>query len=219
MKLSTINLRDPAIQLGFFGMVGISLVSLFHFLTFDTVRENRRNLTVQLLEAVLSGSSYDNDVATDILIFQDNRINRGNPIIVYRARLTDRPVAVVFSLVAPDGYNGEIKLLLGLSMQGVILGARVIEHKETPGLGDKIDDDKSNWLRGFTGHSLLYPGETEWTVNRDGGSFDQIAGATITSRAVVNLIRNTLVVFHDKQVLLLGSTTPVIPHIEGSSLR
>jgi len=104
---------------------------------------------------------------------------------------------------ARKGYSGEIRLLLGIDENGKLLGVRVLKHTETPGLGDKIEVNRSDWITRFNGLSLGNPPEAQWAVKKDGGPFDQFAGATITPRAVVNGIRDGLRLFaaHRKTLL------------------
>ena len=113
----------------------------------------------------------------------------------YRARLQGEPVAVIFNSVAPDGYNGKIHLLVGVNIDASLAGVRVVKHAETPGLGDAIEIRKSPWIRGFDGKSLNNPDQAGWRVKRDGGEFDQLTGATITPRAIVAAVRNTLLYY------------------------
>ena len=104
-------------------------------------------------------------------------------------------MAVIFNSIAPDGYSGRIHLLVGIYVDGSVAGVRVVKHAETPGLGDAIEVRKSPWIRGFDGKSLQNPQLEGWAVTRDGGEFDQLTGATITPRAVVNAVRDTLLYY------------------------
>ena len=115
--------------------------------------------------------------------------------VVYRARLGGEPVAAVFNSIAPDGYSGSIHLLVGVYVDGSLAGVRVVKHSETPGLGDGIEKRKSDWIDIFDGKSLANPGANGWRVKRDGGVFDQLTGATITPRAVVEAVHNTLLYY------------------------
>ena len=117
------------------------------------------------------------------------------PKTIYIARQQDIPVGAVLTVVAPDGYNGPIKLLVGILHQGTLAGARVIAHRETPGLGDKIDIIRDPWIRTFEGRSIGNPPSKQWAVIRDGGVFDQFTGATVTPRAVVGAIHRSLLYF------------------------
>ena len=101
------------------------------------------------------------------------------------------PVAIAIEAIAPDGYNGEIKLIVGVNNHGEILGVRTLSHQETPGLGDKIDLRKSDWVTHFSG-KLFKDNTNMWKVKKDGGQFDQFTGATITPRTYVKAIANAL---------------------------
>ena len=136
---------------------------------------------------------------SDTLRIVDPRLSGGAPVTVFRARRHGQPVAAAFATTAPDGYSGDIRLLIAVRANGTLAGVRVVEHHETPGLGDRIDKGKSDWIEGFAGQSLNYPPESSWLIRRDGGAFDQFAGATITPRAVVTQVRETLRVFRDRQ--------------------
>jgi electron transport complex protein RnfG len=118
-----------------------------------------------------------------------------------------QPVAAIFTSVAPDGYSGNIKLLVGILHNGVLAGVRVISHKETPGLGDAIEADRSNWILSFNEKSLQNPPLKQWGVKKDGGFFDSFTGATITPRAVVNAVKNTLLYFQENREMIFSATT------------
>ena len=109
---------------------------------------------------------------------------------------------------APDGYSGTIGLLIGIMADGTLSGVRVIQHKETPGLGDQIELAKSRWITSFNGKSLTHPTETGWAVKKDQGDFDQFAGATITPRAVVTAVHKALQYFDHYHAELFAQLTP-----------
>ncbi|MDF4367515.1 electron transport complex subunit RsxG, partial [Vibrio parahaemolyticus] len=110
----------------------------------------------------------------------------------YLATKNGEPTAIAIESIAPDGYNGEIKVITGIDNQGNILGTRVLNHQETPGLGDKIDLRVTDWILSFTGKQVTENNWNSWKVRKDGGDFDQFTGATITPRAVVKVVRNTV---------------------------
>jgi electron transport complex protein RnfG len=132
-----------------------------------------------------------------------------DPVMVYRARMDDKPVAALMIVTAPDGYNGDIKILIAIDVSGVILGVRVISHRETPGLGDPIEIERSDWILSFNDKSLINPRDEGWAVRRDGGEFDQFTGATITPRAVVKAVHNTLLYFEANNKVLF-ETAPIM---------
>ncbi len=107
--------------------------------------------------------------------------------------------------VAPDGYAGSIRLLVGIGADGRLLGVRVVAHRETPGLGDAIDERKSTWIDGFKGRSLGDPALERWHVKKDGGDFDQFTGATVTPRAVVGAVLDALLYFEANRATLLAA--------------
>ncbi|MCH7882746.1 MAG: RnfABCDGE type electron transport complex subunit G, partial [Proteobacteria bacterium] len=115
--------------------------------------------------------------------------------LVYLARVLEEPVAVIFNTIAPNGYSGRIHLLVGIYFDGSLAGVRAVKHAETPGLGDAIELQKSDWMHSFEKRSLDRPGSKLWKVKRDGGVFDQFTGATITPRAVVEAVKNTLLYY------------------------
>lgn len=123
---------------------------------------------------------------------------------VHIATKEGKPVAVILPSTAADGYSGDIDLLIGINTDGSISGVRVLSHRETPGLGDKVDLNKSEWILSFNDLSLTEPTIDEWTVKKDGGYFDQFTGATITPRAVVNRVKDTLKLFAEEQEAILA---------------
>jgi electron transport complex protein RnfG len=155
-----------------------------------------RDLQASLAQ-VLPGQ-YDNDLLTDTL-----RLAFDEGPTVYRARRAGRVEAVVFQTVA-RGYAGPIVCIMGVSRDGQLLGVRVLKHRETPGLGDKIEAAKDDWIHAFEGKSLGSPAPDKWAVRKDGGAFDQFSGATITPRAVVRAVKDGLELFARERLRLLG---------------
>jgi electron transport complex protein RnfG len=105
------------------------------------------------------------------------------------------PVAAVLTVIAQDGYVGPIRMLVGIGADGRVLGVRVTSHMETPGIGAAIAAEPATWLGGFAGRSLANPPESRWNLRTDGGDFDAIAGATVSSRATVGGVRRALQYF------------------------
>lgn len=108
---------------------------------------------------------------------------------IYIAKKADKTTAYAIQGTAPDGYSGNIVLLMGIEPDGKVLGVRTLQHAETPGLGDKIETRISDWILSFAGKVFSLENEAAWAVKKDGGQFDQFTGATITPRAVVNNVR------------------------------
>ncbi len=157
------------------------------------------------LEEVIPAELYDNDLLAATVTLPSAEANLGSAeTTVYLAKKQGNTEAVCFKFIAPDGYAGPISLVMGIAKNGEILGVRVIAHVETPGLGDKIEVTKSNWVLAFNGKSLNNVTLEQWSVKKDGGVFDQFAGATITPRKVVQAIRRGLGFFQKHQTSLLS---------------
>ncbi len=145
------------------------------------------------LSQVLPAALYDNDLlASQQSVAPDDRLGTRQPSAIWIARRHGSVTAVALEAIAPDGYAGDIQLVIGIDVNGVITGVRVTAHRETPGLGDYIDRKKSDWIEQFAGRSLTAPEAKYWKVAKDGGRFDARAGATITPRAIVRAVRNAL---------------------------
>ncbi len=179
-----------------FAVVGTSFVAVTEYNTRQAIAENERRVLLRNLHALLPADKLDNDIVNDsIVIAASLLLGTVNKSLVYRARLRGEPVAVVFNSIAPNGYSGKIHLLVGVYFDGSIAGVRAIKHAETPGLGDAIEIQKSPWIRDFDAKSLDNLTRLHWLVKRDGGVFDQFTGATITPRAVVQAVKNTLLYY------------------------
>ena len=186
-----------------FAVVGTALVALTDYISGDAIAANERQVLLRNLHALLPRDELDNDIATDTIRLPPSPLlGTGEETVAYRARLDGEPVAVIFNSIAPDGYNGRIYLLVGVYVDGSIAGVRVVKHSDTPGLGDGIEIKKSPWITSFDGKSLNDPKPSGWAVRRDGGEFDQLTGATITPRAVVAAVRNTLLYYRQNADML-----------------
>ncbi|MDF9393654.1 MULTISPECIES: electron transport complex subunit RsxG [Methylococcus] len=193
-----------AFILGVFSVVGTGLVSMVFRHTEPLIEANERATLLRSIEALVPPDSFDNDPLTDTIELADPLLGVRQPVPIYRARKAGKPVTAVLSPIAPDGYNGAIRLLVAVRYDGSLAGVRVLSHKETPGLGDPIDEHKSDWILQFAGLSLQDPPEPRWGVKKDGGDFDQFTGATITPRAVVQAVRKTLQFFRDNRDIVFA---------------
>lgn len=199
------RMTQMGILLGVFAIIGTAILAITHEQTKERIAENERNVLLRNLHAVVTPDSHDNELFTDTIEVTDAKLlGSKKPVTVYRARLNGKPVAAIFSAIAPDGYNGNIKLLVAIKADGTLSGVRVIGHRETPGLGDYIEAERSDWITKFTGLSLIQPDERGWRVKRDGGNFDQFTGATITPRAVVKAVYHCLQYFRQHQQDIFG---------------
>ncbi|WP_428603477.1 electron transport complex subunit RsxG [Sedimenticola sp.] len=185
------------ILLALFATAGTALVAVTNDLTAEKIAANEREALLQSLTALVPADNIDNDIVSDTTTVSDKALLGGEQTLVYLGRKKGKPVAAVFSPIVPNGYSGPIKLLVAVKVDGTLGGVRVVSHKETPGLGDKVEENRSDWIFGFAGKSLSNPSLAGWKVKKDGGEFDQFTGATITPRAVVGGIKNTLLYFKE----------------------
>ncbi len=200
------NIIKSSTVLALFTLIGSSSLVWVHANTKDRIAENERVLLLTRLNEIVSSGSYDNDLVSDTnSLLAPLRLGSEEPLTAYRARLSNKPVAAILTAVAPNGYNGAIRLLVGINTRGEIIGVRVVRHRETPGLGDKIETSRSDWILGFNGKSLENTKPGQWAVKPDGGDFDSLTGATITPRAVVNAVHNSLLYFEAKQKQLFSA--------------
>lgn len=151
------------------------------------------------LSEVLPAGLADNDFLKDTVNIDAD----GKSLTIYRARQQGVVKAALFK-TSGRGYAGEIELLMAIDTDGRLLGVRVLKHSETPGLGDKIDARKDDWIKGFGGRSLSDPAPEQWAVKKDGGVFDQFAGATITPRAVVKAVKGGMQFFAAHKTEITG---------------
>jgi electron transport complex protein RnfG len=192
-KFLSSKIALAALTLAACALLAVALLGGTEMLTRDRIASVRAQAERDALALVLPPSRYDNDITADqISVVAPKWVGDDKPLSVWRARRAGEPAALVLQVVARDGYAGAIQLRLGVDVDGRVTGVRVVEHKETPGLGDAIEAERSDWILGFTGKSLQMPAAEQWTTRRDGGEFDQFAGATITPRAVVHAIRRAL---------------------------
>ena len=187
---------SAGIILAVIAAVCTALVALTYSLTEVRIAENDRAWLEQSLQPALAGVVYDNNLLESTLeIPLPHELPGNEPVLVYRALLEDTPVAALFVVSALNGFSGPIKLLIGIDDGGAITAVRVLKHRETPGLGDFIDSSKSDWIDQFEQKSLSAPDRSLWALQRDGGKLDQVTGASITSRAVVKAVKETLLYF------------------------
>ena len=204
MKTHQITITAAVLLL--FALIGTLLVALTYEGTREQIAANEREALLRKLNLLVPPERYDNAIFEDTTqVINDHLLGTMEPVTVYRARRGSEPVALVIAPVAPDGYSGTIRLLVGINHDGSLAGVRILAHRETPGLGDKIEAERSDWILGFDGRSLDNPPLESWRVMRDGGAFDQFTGATITPRAVVKAVRNSLIYYRDNRETLFAN--------------
>jgi len=188
------------IILAVFAMVSTGLIAVTHLLTKERISASIESALARRLNEIVDKSRYDNDVYHDCTLVKDDKLlGSFGEQKVYRMRRDGKAVALVLTTTAPQGYGGKIDLLVGVNKDGSIAGVRVTRHQETPGLGDKIEIEKSDWIKIFNGKSLQNPEPELWKVSKDGGEFDALTGATITPRAIVDAVYKVLLFLSDEQ--------------------
>ena len=184
-----------------------ALVAATYDITEERIEDNRQRFLEESLAPMLEGIGYEGKLSDSTLTIPAPNDLPGNAdVLVYRVFADGQPVAAIFSVTARDGYAGVIKLLVGVTAGGTVNRVRVLEHRETPGLGDRIESTKSDWMEHFNGRSIGDPPLDDWEIRRDGGEFDQLSGASITSRAVVKAVRETLQYFATNADVVFAAT-------------
>ena len=203
----TQSILKNSIGLAIFAFITAGVIAITQQTTAEKIEFNIAEAQAKALYEITPKETIDNDILSDSLnllpktknIFSN--LHLLGPIDkkskVFFAKSNGKIQTLIYPTIAPDGYTAAIKLLVGIKSDGTIAGVRIVDHKETPGLGDKVELKKSDWVLSFEGKSLSIPVTEKWKVKKDGGEFDQFTGATITPRAVVNAIRNTLI-FHQE---------------------
>ena len=200
-----------SLMLGLFAIVSTAAIAATYLGTRDAIIAQERAARVRALLEIVPQSRHDNSMLDDVVPVDDPELlalPRGGNIHV--ALSDGAPVAFIIPAVAPDGYSGAIKLITGINTDGSIASVRVLSHNETPGLGDKIDLKKSDWVLGFDGKSLRDPLPEQWKVKKDRGVFDQLTGATITPRAVTKAVYQSLLYYKANSKTLLQYRSPAL---------
>jgi len=200
MQINIKQIMISGFLLWLFSVIGTTLVAVTQQTTLERIAANEKKVLLRTLYELVPASSIDNDMALDAIEVEPSALlGTSKNSMIYRARKNSSPVAVVFNAIASGGYSGDIHLLIAVNQDGSLAGVRAVKHNETPGLGDAIEVRKSSWILGFDGRSLIDPPLDAWKVKRDGGAFDQITGATITPRAIVRAVKNTLEYYQSNQ--------------------
>ncbi len=201
------SIRRSALGLALFAVITGGTIALTQQLTKERIGEQTARAEAAALFEIIPQSAHDNDLLNDrVTLPASDGLATDGPVTAWVARRDGQPVGLIFPVVAPDGYSGDIHLLVGVDLSGEVLGVRVTSHRETPGLGDRIELKKSNWVLSFEGRSLENPEPRHWNVKKNGGVFDQFTGATITPRAVVKAVQRTLVYFREHRQDILSAT-------------
>ena len=182
-----------------------ALLSWTDNLTRERIADNELAQRLAALRAVLPATGYDNEPHLDVVyVTSPELLGDTKPLPVYIARRNGKPVAAVLTAIAPNGYSGAIYLLVGIGVDAKVIAVRVTAHTETPGLGDRIEAARSDWIDRFSGVQAADPLARAWVLDKDGGDFDHITGATVTSHAVVSAVRNAVIYFDANRDQFLG---------------
>ena len=175
-------------------------VTATYRLTATRIDANRQAWLESRLLPALGDVSFDTGLTDDVLeIDAPHGLPGSESALVYRVYRGGQPAAALFAVTAMNGYAGPIRILVGVDTGGVVTGVRIVEHNETPGLGDKIESTRSDWVQQFPGSTIASPPLGAWAIRADGGTFDQLTGATVTPRAVVGAVRDTLLYFDSER--------------------
>ena len=200
------SMGNNSLLLAGFALITALILATTDRLTMDRIAQSERIAAQRALLEIVPLNRHNNDLLVDLQpipkqYWKTLGLSEGGDI--YIARHNEQPVAAIIPSVTSEGYSGDIAMIIGINFDGSIAGVRVVEHRETPGLGDKVDVKKSDWILGFNGKSLSNPEPSGWAVKKDRGEFDQFTGATITPRAVVHQIARTLKYFREDRERLL----------------
>lgn len=190
--------------LAIFAIVCTAIVGVVHSFTKEKIEQQKQQQLLDRLSQVIEPKSYNNEIINDCIMISASDSSNMSEHAAYIATYDKNPVAIAITTTAPDGYNGNIDILVGIHKNGVISGVRVLAHNETPGLGDKIELKRNNWIISFDDKKISEEPDPRWNVAKDGGMFDQFTGATITPRAVVKAVHNTLIYFNKNKDTLFN---------------
>jgi len=201
--------------LALFAIACTATVGLVNELTKDRIYTQHQKHLLSTLNSIIEPERYNNELTLDCVNVTNTSLGSDKEQTIYLARLNSTPVAGAITTIAPDGYNGNIELIVAVNVDGSVSGVRTLLHQETPGLGDKIELAKSDWITDFSGKKLTSNNDSRWAVAKDGGMFDQFTGATITPRAVIQAVKNATRYFVNNQQALFSQQNDC--KLEGSS--
>ncbi|MEZ8381415.1 electron transport complex subunit RsxG [Vibrio splendidus] len=197
-------IKKNGLVLAIFACASTGLVAVTHYLTKDQIKQQEQAQLLSVLNQVIPHNLHDNELFSACTLVEAEELGTEQAMPAYIATLNGEPSAIAIEAIAPDGYNGAIKVIVGMKIDGTILGTRVLSHRETPGLGDKIDLRVSDWILSFAGKQVTKSNLDRWKVRKDGGDFDQFTGATITPRAVVKSVKQAVQYVNQNNQALLA---------------
>jgi len=196
-------IKQSTLGIAVFAVATAALIAITQNTTEARIKDNERRQEAKALYQIIDREKIDNDLVEDSFELAAGTLGNRLASKGYRALNKGQVSAVILPVVAPDGYTGDISMIVGINADNSLAGVRVLAHKETPGLGDKIDLSKSDWILNFQGQSKAPGKDPAWAVKKDGGQFDQFTGATITPRAVVSATGRALEYFRKHRAELL----------------
>lgn len=211
-KQETPDVQPPKLQammsknskiLTLFALVCTLVVGVVYELTKDRIKAQEKNKLLTTLHRIIAPQRHDNNISQQCIVISNEALGTTNLHTAYIATMKGDFVAIALTTTAPDGYNGNIELMVGINADGSVSGVSALKHQETPGLGDKIELRKSQWVNSFTDKVVTDEKDSRWHVAKDGGMFDQFTGATITPRAVVKAVKKAVLYFNNNKETLL----------------
>jgi len=202
------SMGKNSLLLALFALITALILASTDLITEDRIAESERLAAQKALFEIVPLARHNNDLLVDLQPIPEQywlALGLDNGGDVHIARLDDQPVAAIVPSITTDGYSGDIAMIVGINFDGTVAGVRVVDHKETPGLGDKVELRKSDWILSFNGKSLNNTEISKWNVKKDRGDFDQFTGATITPKAVIHQIAKTLEYFEKDRERLLSA--------------
>ncbi|WP_017220610.1 electron transport complex subunit RsxG [Moritella dasanensis] len=195
-----VSMKKNGAILALFALACTSVVAITHTVTKDRIAEQEQIQLLKIINQLLPEDGHDNNIFQSCkLMTNEALLGTAEPQRIFTATKLDETVGYAIEGIAPAGYNGNIKLVVGIDTVGKVTGVRILGHNETPGLGDKVEYRKSNWLDDFVDQTLTTENAHTWAVTKDGGDFDSFTGATITPRAVVSSVKDILTFYQSVQ--------------------
>jgi Na+-translocating ferredoxin:NAD+ oxidoreductase subunit G len=215
MKMTGVKIAvsKNSLILALFALVSTGLIAITYQLTKQKIAKQVELALIRQLSEIVPSENYNNNVYNDcLLVTSASHLGSSGSEKLYRMRQDNQAYALMVTSIAPDGYSGKIKLAIAADVDGKLLGVNILSHNETPGLGDKIERNKSDWINQFKGLSLNSPVKKQWAVKKDGGQFDALTGATITPRAVIKSVYKGLQFFQQNQAELFAKSSDCYQH-------
>ncbi len=200
------SISKNSMLLGIFAAITTAIIAGTYLGSRDLIKANIRAAEEKALLQIIPEDRHDNSMLDNTVLVDDAKLlGLREAKSAYLASLKGQFIGAILPATAREGYTGDIDMIVGINRDGSLAGVRILQHRETPGLGDAVDRKKSDWVEGFVGKSIGNPQVGDWKVKKDGGVFDQFTGATITPRAVTKTVFQTLQYFAENRDHLIAS--------------